>query len=78
LGWSESRNIQFDYRWTDDRFDRLSAYVAELINVSPDATLSTNAPTLAARQKETRSIPLIFVQVTELSSAVLLGRLPSS
>jgi putative ABC transport system substrate-binding protein len=25
LGWSEGRNIHFDYRWTDGRFDRLSA-----------------------------------------------------
>jgi putative tryptophan/tyrosine transport system substrate-binding protein len=24
LGWSEGRNIQFDYRWTDGRFDRLT------------------------------------------------------
>jgi putative ABC transport system substrate-binding protein len=24
LGWSEGRNIRFDYRWTAGRFDRLS------------------------------------------------------
>ena len=63
LGWSEGRNIRFDYRWTDGDFDRLSPYAAELVNLSPDAILATNAPTLVALQKETSSIPLVFVQV---------------
>jgi putative ABC transport system substrate-binding protein len=65
LGWIEGRNIQFDYRWTDGRFDRLSSYAAELIGLSPDAVLATNAPTLVALQKETRSVPLVFVQVVD-------------
>jgi putative ABC transport system substrate-binding protein len=65
LGWTEGRNIQFDYRWTDGRFDRLDPYAAELISLSPDAVLATNAPTLVALQKATRSIPLVFVQVVD-------------
>ena len=65
LGWSEGRNIRFDYRWTDGRFDRLSPYAAELVDLSPDVILATNAPTLVALQKETRSIPLVFVQVVD-------------
>ena len=65
LGWFEGRNIRFDYRWTDGRFDRLSPFAAELVSLSPDAILATNAPTLVALQKETRSIPLIFVQVVD-------------
>jgi putative ABC transport system substrate-binding protein len=65
LGWKEGRNIRYDYRWTDGRFDRLSAYAAELVSLKPDAILATNAPTLAALQKETRTIPLVFVQVVD-------------
>jgi putative ABC transport system substrate-binding protein len=65
LGWNEGRNIRFDYRWTDGRLDRLSVYAAELVSLSPDAILATNGPTLAALQKETRSIPLVFVQVLD-------------
>jgi putative ABC transport system substrate-binding protein len=65
LGWKEGKNIQFDYRWIDGRFDRLDAYAAELISLSPDAILATNAPTLVALQKATRSIPLVFVQVVD-------------
>ena len=65
LGWSEGTNIRFDYRWTDGRFDRLKAYAAELVSLSPDAILATNAPTLAALQKATRTIPLVFVQVVD-------------
>jgi putative ABC transport system substrate-binding protein len=65
LGWTEGRNIRFDYRWSDGRLDRLSAYAAELVSLSPDAILATNGPTLAALQKENRSIPLVFVQVID-------------
>ena len=65
LGWSDGRNIQFDYRWTDGRFERLSIHAAELVGLSPDVILATNAPTLVALQKETRSIPLVFVQIVD-------------
>jgi putative tryptophan/tyrosine transport system substrate-binding protein len=77
LGWSEGRNIRFDYRWTDGRFDRLSAYAAELVSLSPDAILATNAPTLAALQKETHSIPLVFVQVVDPVSEAFVPSLAS-
>jgi putative ABC transport system substrate-binding protein len=77
LGWSEGRNIQFDYRWTDGRFDRLSTYAAELVSLSPDAILATNAPTLAALQKETHSIPLVFVQVVDPVSEAFVPSLAS-
>jgi putative ABC transport system substrate-binding protein len=65
LGWKEGDNVRFDYRWTDGRFDRLSPYAAELVSLSPDAILATNAPTLVALQQATRSIPLVFVQVVD-------------
>jgi putative ABC transport system substrate-binding protein len=65
LGWSDGRNIQFDFRWTEGRFERLSVYAAELVSLSPDVILATNAPTLVALQKETRSIPLVFVQIVD-------------
>lgn len=69
LGWREGENVRFDYRWTAGRFDRLSPYAAELVSLSPDAILATNAPTLVALQKATRSIPLVFVQVVDPVSA---------
>jgi len=75
LGWFEGRNIRFEYRWTDGRFDRLSPFAAELVSLSPDAILATNAPTLVALQKETRSIPLIFVQVVDPVAAAFVPSL---
>lgn len=75
LGWSEGRNVQFEYRFTDGRFDRLSAYAAELVNLSPDAILATNAPTLVALQKASRSIPIIFVQVVDPVSEAFVASL---
>src|SRR3984893_19370978 len=62
---SEGRIIRFDYRWTAGRFDRLSTYARELVSLSPDAILATNGPTLVALQGETKSIPIVFVQVID-------------
>ena len=59
LGWSEGRNIRFDYRWTAGRFDRLSTYARELVSLAPDVLLATNGPTLVALQGETKSIPIV-------------------
>ncbi len=65
LGWSEGRNIRFDYRWTAGRFDRLSTYARELVSLAPDALLATNGPTLVALQGESKSIPIVFVQIID-------------
>jgi putative ABC transport system substrate-binding protein len=65
LGWSEGRNIRFDYRWTAGRFDRLSTYARELVSLAPDVLLATNGPTLVALQGETKSIPIVFVQIID-------------
>ena len=56
LGWSEGRNIRFDYRWTDGRFDRLSPYAAELVDLSPDVIWP---PTLR-RWSHCRKRPAVF------------------
>jgi len=65
LGWTEGHNVRFEYRWTAGSFERLNVYADELIALAPDAILATNAPTLDALRKRTRTIPIIFVQVVD-------------
>ena len=42
LGWSEGRNLRFDYRWgasADDR-DRIRRYAIELVALAPDVIVA--------------------------------------
>ena len=42
LGWTEGRNLQFDYRWgasADDR-DRIRRYAMELVALAPDVIVA--------------------------------------
>jgi putative ABC transport system substrate-binding protein len=65
LGWTVGRNLQIDYRWTAGDVERMGAYAAELVGLTPDVMLATNTPTLAALRQATRTIPIVFVQVAD-------------
>ena len=49
-------------------------YAAELVSIQPDVILCTSTPTLIALRKETRTVPIVFVMV---SDPVGLGQVAS-
>jgi putative tryptophan/tyrosine transport system substrate-binding protein len=65
LGWIEGRNIRIDYRWGGSDFDRVRRYTAELIALAPDVILVSSGSALAALQNATRSVPIVFVNVSD-------------
>jgi ABC-type uncharacterized transport system substrate-binding protein len=65
LGWSEGRNLRIDYRWAVGEPDRARAYAAELVALAPDVILANGSPAVAALQHSTRTIPVVFVVVTD-------------
>jgi putative ABC transport system substrate-binding protein len=73
LGWVEGRNIQFDVRWLGDDTARATVYAAELVRLSPDVLIG-NGPTVLDLQRETSTIPIVFVQ---LPAPVELGVVPN-
>jgi putative ABC transport system substrate-binding protein len=62
LGWVEGRNIQFEVRWLGGDAGRAGGYAAELVRLSPDVLIA-NGPTVLDLQRETSTIPIVFVQV---------------
>src|SRR5260370_19880691 len=64
-GWTKGRNIAIDYRWAGDDRDRLRTYAAELVRMAPDVLFAAATPALAALHRETRSLPIVFVQVSD-------------
>ena len=65
LGWSEGRNIRFDIRFSEGDTGRARAYAAELLALAPNAILANTAPVVSALQQQTRTIPIVFVQVLD-------------
>jgi ABC-type uncharacterized transport system substrate-binding protein len=65
LGWSEGRNIRFDIRFSEGDTGRARAYAAELLAVGPNAILANTASVVSALQQQTRTIPIVFVQVLD-------------
>jgi putative ABC transport system substrate-binding protein len=65
LGWIEGRNIQIEYRWGGGDMDRVRRYAAELVALAPDVILVSSGSALAALQTATRTVPIVFVNVTD-------------
>jgi putative ABC transport system substrate-binding protein len=65
LGWRESRNLQIDVRWSAGDIGRASLLARELVALQPDVILANATPSTAAVQRETRSIPIVFVPASD-------------
>jgi putative ABC transport system substrate-binding protein len=65
IGWSEGRNIQFDRRWGEDDIDLEQKYAAELIALKPDLIFASGTLSVAALQRVSRTLPIVFVGVTD-------------
>jgi putative tryptophan/tyrosine transport system substrate-binding protein len=65
LGWTEGRNIRIDARWAAGDAEAMQQLAKELVALRPDLILSPTIPTTAALLQQTRTIPIIFVNVTD-------------
>ena len=64
-GWVEGRNLEIDYRWGGGDPSRLRAYAAELTALNPDVIFAAPSAALAAVQRLTRTIPVVFAQISD-------------
>ena len=65
LGWSDGKNIQLDYRWSGGDTGRIATHAAELVATKPALILAATTPVVRALLKETRSIPIVFLSVSD-------------
>jgi putative tryptophan/tyrosine transport system substrate-binding protein len=65
LGWVESSTIHYDYRFAGGNSDQFSVLAKELIALHPDVIFAQSTPVTAALQRETRTIPIVFVEVSD-------------
>ena len=63
LGYAEGQNISIDYRWAEGRPDRFPALAVELTQLKVDVIVTYNNAGVAALQRATRTIPIVFASV---------------
>jgi putative ABC transport system substrate-binding protein len=77
LGWTEGRNIRLDTRWAPSRDEESRRrFAKELVALQPDLILSHATPTTAALLQQTRTIPIIFVNVSDPIGSGLVASFP--
>jgi putative ABC transport system substrate-binding protein len=73
-GWVDGRNIRMDVRWGRGDINRMRARAKELVDLQPDVILSNTTPATAALQRETRTIPIVFVNASDpVGSGFVVG-----
>ncbi len=75
LGWLEDSNIHIEWRFSANNFDRLPHLAQELVALNPEVIFANTTPATKALQQETRTIPIIFVQVSDPSGAGVVASL---
>jgi putative ABC transport system substrate-binding protein len=76
LGWTDGRNIRFDYRFTGDSEERMRAMAEEVVGLTPDVILVSTNSVVSATLKATRSIPIVFTWVSDPVGSGFVANLP--
>src|SRR3954468_14108682 len=74
LGWMEGRNIEIDTRWATA--ESMQAFAKDLVALQPDFILTSSTPATAAMVQQTRTIPIIFVMVSDPVGSGFVASLP--
>jgi putative ABC transport system substrate-binding protein len=75
LGWIEGRNVRMDLRWGGGDPNRMRALAQELVGLQPDIILTAATPATVAVQRQTRTIPIVFVNVSDPVAQRIVARL---
>src|SRR5947208_16768784 len=66
LGWTDGQNLRIEIRWGGGGdVNRARIFARELVALQPDVILAQGTPVTAALQRETRTVPIVFVVVTD-------------
>jgi putative ABC transport system substrate-binding protein len=63
LGWIEGRNLRMYVRWAAADVDRMQPLAKELVDLPSEVIVANSTPVTAAVRRETRTIPIVMVNV---------------
>jgi putative ABC transport system substrate-binding protein len=68
--------MRIDVRWTAGNVDLMRMFAKELVDLRPEIIFAATTPATAALQRERRTIPIVFVSVSDPVGAGFVARLP--
>jgi ABC-type uncharacterized transport system substrate-binding protein len=75
FGWIEGKNIAIEYRFAEQKLERLSELAAELVRLKVDLIVTSGAPTPLAAKGATTTIPIVMTGSTDPVGAGLIANL---
>jgi putative ABC transport system substrate-binding protein len=75
LGWIDGRSVSFDFRSGAADADLVRVYARELVAQRPDVVLAAGGTIVAALQRASRTVPIVFVNVTDPVGGGLVANL---
>jgi len=74
-GYVEGQNLAIEYRWAEDRLDRLPELAADLVSRKVDAIVTFGTPGIRAAKAATSTIPIVFLGGFDPVAAGLIASL---
>jgi putative ABC transport system substrate-binding protein len=65
LGWVEGQNIAIEYRWAEERAERLPDLASNLASLKVDVIVAATSPAIQAAKQATGTIPIVMAVVAE-------------
>jgi putative ABC transport system substrate-binding protein len=75
LGWIEGKNITIEYRFSEQKPERLPELAADLVRLKVDLIVATATPPVLAAKKATSTIPIVMSNVGDPVGSGLVANL---
>jgi putative ABC transport system substrate-binding protein len=75
LGWTEGRNVTFEFRYAEGKLDRLAVLATELVRMNVDVILTAGTEPIDAARKATSIIPIVMATVGDPVAAGFVASL---
>src|SRR5215831_18824024 len=75
LGWIEGKNITIEYRFAEQKNERLPELVADLVRLKVDVIVGTSTTSALAAKNATTTIPIVMTNAGDPVAAGLVDSL---
>ena len=75
LGWIEGKNISIEYRFAEQKSERLPELAADLVRLKVDLIVTTGSPSALAAKKATTAIPIVMATAPDPVGSGLVASL---